>query len=140
MSAIIRQGARGMTLIEIIAATVVIAVVLLGTMTAFITAARIVGKENLFALAEANGLLRETADERRNGVYRGTSTVQGMVGSGWQMVETINTPDLPHGKRCLMVTDNANYDPSCAPNCACSGNCYEIKATVCWNNEPTCPC
>lgn len=123
-----RARQRGLTLVEILAASVVIAVVLSGTMAAFITAARIVGKENLFALAEANGLLRQTADELRNGVYEGASTVQGMVGSGWQMVEPINTPDLPNGKRCVKV------------EAGCGGDCYEVKATVCWSNDPTCPC
>lgn len=121
-------GRSGMTLVEIVAASIVIAVVLAGTMAAFVTAARIVGKENLFALAEANGLLRQTADEMRNGVYEGASTVEALAGSGWQMAELIHTPDLPNGKRCRMVADG------------CGGDCYEVKATVCWNNDPTCPC
>ena len=74
------SSARGFTIIEVLAASVVAAVVAGGTMMAFVTAARIQALQTNPHLAEADGLAEQTAERLRNQVAADLNLPVG----GWQ--------------------------------------------------------
>lgn len=127
-----RGGQHGMTLIEVLAASLVLMVIVGGTMTAFVTAADIVRHVDIFAYAEASGLARESIEKLRNGVAQDLGLMEAFASAGtwqpdpWVDPALVSLPGNPH--RCYQVTQE------------CGGTCYQVQAVVCWNNETSCPC
>ena len=140
-----RRFARrsGLTLVEVVIASLVVAVVAGGTMMAFIASATMTGPysptgpQDLPSLAEANDLAQQLVESQRNEVVAQGSTLPGQVALGWQTVTMPavgSASRLTGARRCYRVV-NADCDGVGGP-----GDCFGIQAKVCWNNLTGCPC
>jgi len=140
-----RRVARtsGLTLVEVIIAALIVAVVAGGTMMAFIASANMTGPytptgpQDLPSLGEANHLAQELVESQRNEVVAGGGTLATQVALGWQKVlmpASSPASKLTGGRRCYRVV-NADCDGVGGP-----GDCFGIQAKVCWNNLTECPC
>jgi len=146
------HGCHGFTLVEVIIASLVVAVVAGGTMMAFIASANMTGPysygtsrtQDLPTLAEANALVQQTVERLRNEVVEplSPSLLASQVGLGWQ---SDNPAALPVGadtasklagvKRCYRVVW-----ADCDGNGVAANDCYLVQTQVCWNNLTGCAC
>lgn len=140
------RGCQGLTLVEVIIASLVVAVVAGGTMMAFIASANMTGPYNptgpqdLSSLAEANDLAQQLVESQRNenGVVAGNpNPLSNQVALGWQaatMPAGGSASQLTGARRCFRVV-NADCDGVGGP-----GDCFGVQAQVCWNNLAGCAC
>jgi prepilin-type N-terminal cleavage/methylation domain-containing protein len=138
-------GARGMTMIEILVASVVAAVVAGGTMAGFIAAARMTRAQSNTQLAEAAGFAQESLEKNRNMIACdspwfnvATCTPAGGMPTVWMddpIVGGAGTDSIVNGpgaqRRFCMIPRDCDGD-------AVNGDCFEALVRVCWNNT-VCP-
>ena len=137
---------RGLTLLEVIIASLVASIVAGGTLMAFVTAAKMTTSQDLMTNAEASALAREAVEQFRNRVTADEADV-----TWWQNQAALTANDgwvaepLPAtggsesklnigAKRCYRVR---------AADCdgvGGAGDCYAVQSRVCWNDVSNCPC
>ena len=140
------RSAGGFTLLEVVVAGMISALVAGGTMAAFITAARISQAQSNPGNAEAVGYARDTVDRLRNLVacdagqwYSGAGCTPAIPG-GW-VAEPIafggggsqsilNVPT----RRCYQA------QPADCDGNGVNGDCVSVEVRVCWNDLANCPC
>ena len=140
-------GREGFTLIEVLVASLISAVVAGGTLTAFVTAARLARQASSPASLEAAAYAQQTLEEYRNMIACDSAwfdSANCTVSAGLPSVWT-NEP-LPAGgtesiqnlgggaKRCYRV-NSADCDGN-----GTTGDCFQVEVVVCWNDFTGCPC
>ncbi len=143
-----RTGQRkGFTLIEIIAAAALAAVIAGGSMFALVAAARMMRKGDTPATAEASGYAQQTIEKFRNMIAcdspwftPGTCAPSGgmpttLVSDPLPAAAAGDTESILHlgATRCYKVTSQ-DCDAGASPD-----DCFEIEVHVCWNGG-ACPC
>ena len=152
------QGTRrGFTLIEIIAAAVLAAVIAGSSMFAFVAAARMMSKGDTPAIAEASGYAQQTIEKFRNMIAcdspwftPGTTCAPNLAPGG--MPDEWTEDPLPdrNPANTESYLDLAATTPKTARRCyrvtprscdvdAAVGDCFEIEVTVLWNESPSAP-
>ncbi|MBI2104202.1 MAG: prepilin-type N-terminal cleavage/methylation domain-containing protein [Candidatus Omnitrophica bacterium] len=141
-----RMRERGMTLVEVLIASVITAVSVAGTATAFVAAARMTRAQSNPGTAEAAMYARETAERFRDrvacqGPWFDPATCQptGLPG-GWvrhDLPSSAGTESIINSgaRRCYRVT------PRDCGDLGVVSDCLAIEVRVCWNGDFTnCPC
>src|SRR3990167_7537129 len=82
---------RGLTLLEVVIASLVASIVAGGTLMAFVASTRMTTSQDLMTSAEASALAQQTIERFRNEVDATTTELADRVGLGW-----VNDP-LPGG-------------------------------------------
>lgn len=145
------EGTRcGFTMVEILAAAVVAAVIAGGSMLAFVAASRMMRLGDTPAVAEASGYAQQTIERFRNMIacdspwfLAGTCAprpnppnLDGMP-TGW-VADPL--PAAAAGDTESILNFGARRCYRVAPRvCATTDDCFEIEVKVCWNTSP-CPC
>lgn len=137
-------GLRGFTLVEVVVSSMIGAVVVGGTMAAFVAAGRMIRQSDTMAVAEATGFAEQTLERLRNMIACDSAWFQapcdpnlpaGQVAD--PLVRADGTPYtggtdsiLQTGpvRRCYVVTP------------ACDGECFKVDVKVCWGDLTTCTC
>jgi len=137
------RGRAGFTLMEVMAASVIVAVVAGGTMMSLVAAARMTASQDHLTHAEASALAQESIEKFRND---GVDAMNPMwladqVPLGWQADSIVvgaggseSKLDLGTAKRCYRVVE-ADCD-----GVGGVGDCYGMQSRVCWNDVADCPC
>ncbi len=151
-----RLNNKGLTLVEVIIASLVVAVVAGGTMMAFIASANMTGpysgnvtspnsvqgSQDLSTLAEANDLAQQTVDSLRNEVQ--------MVGATDSPVLQSKTPGQWYCGAAVPLAGSGSkltgspvrryqvFKADCDGD-GTTGDCYGLQSQVCWNNQ-VCTC
>ena len=133
-------GQRGVTLTEVLVASAITSMVAGGTLTAFVTAARIQQATNGPRTVEASGYAQQWLEALRNRVADDdtffSSKAPGGVSLGWQdddpatgVVRRVYRVDA---KDCDGdgIVAGAGTPPE--------ADCYAVTVKMCWN-QPTCP-
>ena len=142
------DGFRGMTMVELLVATAIVALVLLGTMSALVTAARIGSRQNGPLYASAASTAQYTLEAARNQVGVDPTTRQ----SNKWFFDRRQTAPQPWSN--WTDDDDLRVDPSTGGGITrkylvqqlnCDGvagldNCYAVTVRTCWNdpNPATC--
>jgi prepilin-type N-terminal cleavage/methylation domain-containing protein len=135
---------RGFTLVEVVVSSVIGAVVVGGTMAAFVAAGRMIRQSDTMAVAEATGFAEQTLERLRNMVACDSAWFQAPCAPNpptGQVTDPLVTADgrpytggtdsiLQMGpvRRCYVVTP------------ACDGECFKVDVKVCWGDLTTCTC
>lgn len=136
-------------------ASLVIAVVVAGTMSAFIVAGRIVGEQNSSIYAEAAACAQQKLEQFRNHVAAdvagGDTFLQDKASLGWQTEAGDDLSDCGSSNNSSMSIRDAAAPPVrkyCVKPGDCDGDtllagdgeadCYALLTQVCWNGTP-CP-
>ncbi len=142
------RGTQGFTMLEVLVASIVGALIAGGTMMAFVTAARISRNETGPDSAEASAYARETLERLRNDVAADPSPswFQANAGLGWQP-DTIPLPPAPGdcptaGKNQSIlcrgpVTRRYKVTAEDCDGVGGTGDCYAVSVKVCWD-DPAC--
>ena len=140
---------RGLTLVEVMIASLITSVVAAGTFMAFVTAARMGQVQNDPQSAEAAGFAQQTIERFRSFIACSPAGVPASpwfdascaatLPAGWQ-----NDP-LPAaagaGSKSILNTVTARRYCVKAVDCdgnGTAGDCFSMKADVCWNGT-ACP-
>ena len=125
---------KGFTLTEIIVGSTIASVVLAGTMSAFVTAARIHRAQNGPMFAEAAGYAQDTLETVRNHVAADDSWFANQVPGGWKV-----DPDFP-GFPTTLIKRIYRVDPVDCDGDGTAGDCFAMTVKVCWTNAlGSCP-
>ena len=131
----------GFTLIEIMAASAVAAVVASGTMMAFVAAARMSRASNSPMFAEASDFTRQTLERFRNRVATDDTIVfPDLAGAGWQNDPLPVPAPGTNSESLLWKTPTSRRYRVTAEDCdgdGTAGDCYAMTVRVCWN-DPAC--
>lgn len=149
-----RSGRRcgGFTLGEVVVSTLITSFVLGGTMTAFLTAARIDSATGSAKVAEAAGYAEDWLEALRNRVAADDpfflpQALGGQAGRGWIDDEPRTNPPPPATEivRRVYRVDARDCDGDGvlagvvpAPGAPREADCYAVTVRVCWN-QSTCP-
>ena len=141
-----RRGCSGFTLLEIIAASLIATIVAAGTLSAYVTAARMQQQGGGPGHAEATALSQQLLEAMRNQVAEDSMFFLppangGALGAGWQQGNTVVTLPAP-GSSESILNRPARWcyrldlaDPACISNCL-----VQVQTKVCWNDLTACPC
>ncbi len=132
---------RGFTLIEVLCASLIASIVAGGTMMAFVTAARIKGRQSSTTSVEATQFAQETLEKYRNYVAVDSTFLSDKADTNTWYPDLLPSSGsdsesiLKTGaKRCFRVDrKDCNADGTVDPDC------YQIQVKVCWNGG-NCPC
>lgn len=130
---------RGFTLLELVAALVVMVLAIGGTLTAFLTADRVSQHHNQTAYAEASGYAQQTAERFRNRIAADSPWRTGGLPSGWQddaFAGQAPEPPSPSIRR-QGATRRYRVTPQDCDRVGGVGDCYAIEVKVCWD-DPAC--
>ena len=146
------KDVTGFTLIEILAASILAAMVAGGTMSAFVTASRILQAKNAVGSAEASGYAQQTIEQLRNFIAcdspwftnDAACTPSAALPTAWQADPL---PAAEAGTRSILATTAKRCYRVLPQNCdqpngieaSGSGNCFAVQVRVCWNGS-ACPC
>ena len=149
----------GFTLLEVLIASLVIAIVVVGTMSAFIVASRILGTQNSSVYAEASACAQQKLEKFRNHVaaaVAGASDtfLEDHAPLGWQIDGSDDLSDCGSSNNSSISIRDTTSPPVrkfCVKRGDCNGNgilagvgsppevdCYALLTKVCWNGTP-CP-
>jgi len=145
-----RSRASGFTLLEVLVASVIAAVIAGGTMMAFVTAARIGSQQSNPMMAEASGYAQQTLERFRNRVAANSPWPASEADGVWRTdalpaaggTESMLNIGGVVARRCYRVTpedcdgDGLRADPV-TPG---EQDCYAVDAKVCWRDLAGCPC
>ena len=126
-------GQRGVTLTEVLVASAITSMVAGGTLTAFVTAARIQQATNGPRTVEASGYAQQWLEALRNRVAADDAFFSSKAGLGWQD----DDPATGIVKRLYRV-EAKDCDGDGIVAGAGEADCYAVTVKVCWN-QPTCP-
>ena len=135
----------GFTLVEVLVATLLAAVVAGGTMMAYVTAARMAGGPATSASAEAAGYAQQTLEKFRNLVAANdptyTTWLSTNAGPAWHGDAIVggggsdSIQNMGAGaRRCFRVT------PEDCDGVGGVGDCHAVQVRVCWNDVSACSC
>ena len=140
------RGIGGFSLLEVLVASVITLVVVVGTAAAFVTAARMTRAQSNTGNIEAAGYARETVERFRNMIacdspwFDPATCAPTSIPAGWQ-------PDpLPGaaGSESILATGMLRCYRVTQQDCdgvGGVGDCLAVEARVCWNNDlANCPC
>ena len=148
----VSRGERGLTLLEVLIAAVIAAVVAGGTAVSFATAARMMRAPSNSGAVEAGGYARQTAERLRTNIA---------CDGGWFTADAACAPTaavppppgiwtsdpLPAptaGVESILTTGARRCYRVASQECdgaAPAGDCLSVEVNVCWNNEfANCPC
>lgn len=134
---------QGLTLVEVVIASLVASIVAGGTMMAFVASTRMTTSQDLMTNAEASALAQEAVEQFRNRVAADDTWLADQAAlttnNGWvaePLPATGGTESKLNvgAKRCYRVR---------AADCdgvGGAGDCYAVQSRVCWNNVSNCPC
>jgi len=134
---------RGLTLVEVVIASLVASIVAGGTLMAFVASTRMTTSQDLMTNAEASALAQEAVEQFRNRVAADDTwlSIQAALtaNDGWvaePLPATGGTESKLNAgaKRCYRVR---------AADCdgvGGAGDCYAVQSRVCWNDVSNCPC
>jgi len=134
---------RGLTLVEVVIASLVASIVAGGRLMAFVASTRMTTSQDLMTNAEASALAQEAVEQFRNRVAADDTwlSIQAALtaNDGWvaePLPATGGTESKLNAsaKRCYRVR---------AADCdgvGGAGDCYAVQSRVCWNNVSNCPC
>ena len=137
--------AAGFSLLEVVFAGVISTLVAVGTMAAFVTAARMTQVQNNPGTAEATGHARDTIERFRNmmacdaGQWFSGANCTPNLPAGW-VADAIpgggGSESITNGvtKRCYRA-QSADCDGD-----AVVGDCISLEVRVCWKDLTNCPC
>ncbi|MBI3322041.1 MAG: prepilin-type N-terminal cleavage/methylation domain-containing protein [Candidatus Omnitrophica bacterium] len=136
----------GFTLIEIVIAAAIGAVVTWGTMAAFVAAARMSRAHDNPGFSEANLYAQQTVERFRNLIACGSpwfdpvtcqpsaalpiAWTTHVLPAGGGTESILHTP----ARRCYRVT------PQDCDGVGGAGDCFSMEARVCWKDLTGCPC
>lgn len=136
---------NGFTLLEIVAASVTIAVVTSGTFMAYVAASRMTRAQNEPGVAEANLYARETIERFRNLIacdspWFDLTTCNPSAGlpTAW----TADPLPVSAGSQSILNTGASRCYRVTSQDCDGIGgvdDCLAVEVRVCWNGDP-CPC
>ena len=147
-----RHAARGFTLMEVVASSLVVSVVAVGTMMAFVTASRLSHRQNTPDVIEAEGHAQELMETFRNHVATDDLTLMNdataseaaqAASHGWVTDPAFVAGDesvsgLKSAKRCYRVTpgdcDGDGVKTGALVNGIAEADCYVVQVQVCWND------
>ena len=142
----IRQ--RGVTLVEVLAASLVAVVVAGGAMSAFIAAARMEHSQSPVVSQEVSGYAQQTIERFRNMIACDSPWFDPVTCAPTATIPTAWVQDpVPSisqvGNESIVRTAGANRCYRVVPQ-DCDGNlaptdCFRVEAKVCWNGA-SCPC
>lgn len=132
----------GFTLVEVMAASMIAAVVAGGTMAAFVAAARMSRAQNSPAFAEASGYAQETLERFRNSIAADSPWPADEADGLWRsdpLPATGGTQSILDmggvpARRCYRVT------PEDCDGAAGPPDCYAVDVKMCWKDVTGCPC
>ena len=138
---------RGLTLIEVLAASVVAAVIAGGTMSAFVAASRMQKGQGPGTSVEVMSYARQTLERFRNLIACDspwfdpvTCAPTAAIPSAWTedtlpSLDQVGTESIIRttAKRCYRVTPQ-DCDGDASPT-----DCFNVEVKVCWNGA-VCPC
>ncbi len=146
----------GFTLLEVLVAAIVGAIVVAAGMMAFVSASRMTRTKNLPGESEAAGYAQQTIEKYRNYIACDTAwfnattcaPTAAMPTTAWTddplpLASTLpasSTSILKLGtaKRCFRVA--LGQPPNCVADASSPLACYDIEAQVCWDTDATCTC
>ena len=137
MASTMRAGWGGFTLIEVMVASAISAVVAGGTMMAFVTAARMVRAQNSPGMAEASGFAQQTLERLRNRVAADDTFFTAQAGPTW-WDDPLPVPGAGTNSESILweVPTSRKYRVT-AEDCdgvvAGPPDCYAVAVKVCWN-------
>ncbi len=167
MSRAHRAGGRGgFTLVEVLAASAIGAVVTGGTLMAFVTAARLTAERDDPSIVEASGFAQQTIERFRNRiacddvVWFDASCqpldIPGRIQSApgaWTPDPFVNSGggNYPLGSLSILDVDGDGAYDAAARRCyrawqvdcdgdGTDGDCYAFEAQVCWRDATGCTC
>lgn len=131
----------GLTLVEVVIASLVASIVAGGTLMAFVASTRMTTAQDLMTNAEASALAQQKIEEFRNHVAEDDNWLATEATKGW-VVQTLpggggtesNLNPGPNARYCYRVT---------AEDCdgvGGTGDCHAVQTSVCWNDLTDCPC
>lgn len=138
---------RGQTLAELVVATAIVAIVLVGTMSAVVAAARMGSRQNGPLYASAASYAQYSLEAMRNQVAKDPTTLQSnkwffdrlktapQAWVNWNDGDDLRV-DPPTGgtlKRKYLV------QPLNCDGIAGADDCYAVTVKVCWNDAVNCP-
>lgn len=146
-----RPLGRGFTLIEVLVASAIGAVVAGGSVMAVVAASRMLRAQSGSGSAEAAQYAQQTLERFRNMIacnspWFNPATCATALGPGglptaWTTDPlpavtpgTVSILNTASPKRCYRVTEQ-NCDGVGGP-----GDCFNVEAQVCWNGEASCSC
>lgn len=135
------KGCAAFTLVEIIIASLITAVVVGGTMAAFIAAARMTHAQNGPLYAEAMNCAQQKLERFRNRVAQDDPFLQANAGLGWQIDNGVDDlTDCGSGSESLQT--RAPQRRFCVRGEDCDGapglDCFAVLVRVCWDGT-ACP-
>ena len=136
---------RGLTLVEVVIASLIASIVTGGTMMALVASTRMTASQDLGTYAEASALAQETIEEYRNEVAT-TSTwlqVQAAITANDGWVAKLLPPSVGGTESKLNAATSKRCYRVRAADCdgvGGVGDCYAVQSRVCWNNVSNCPC
>ena len=131
------HACRGTTLAEVLVGTLITSVVVGGTMSAFVTAARIKSIQSGPKIIEGTGYAQDLFEAFHNHVAADDPFFTTKAGKSWQDDDpSTSIPPLPLGDPNEKIKRVYRVE---AKNCGgVVGDCYAVTVKVCWN-QPTCP-
>ena len=143
------QGCQGTTLADVMIGTLITSLAVGGTMSAFVTAARLQRVEDAPLLIEASGYAQDFLEPLRNHVaaddffFPTKAALTAASATGWlddDVTTAIPPATAETAKRVYRVVG-----ADCNGNGIAAGvgvppevDCYAVAVKVCWN-QPTCP-
>lgn len=124
---------KGLTLVEVVIASLVASIVAGGTLMAFVASTRMTTSQDLMTNAEASALAQRKIEEFRNHVAADDNWLATEATKGW-VTQTLpggggtesNLNPGPNARYCYRVTQ-ADCDGD-----AVLGDCYAVQSQVCW--------
>ena len=137
------QGCQGTTLADVMIGTLIASVAVGGTMSAFVTAARLQRVEDAPLLLEASGYAQDYLEALRNHVAADDPFFSSKAGLGW--LDDDSTTAIPPASSETAKRVYRVVGADCDGDGIAAGvgvppevDCYAVAVKVCWN-QPTCP-
>lgn len=133
----------GLTLLEVVIASLVASIVAGGTLMAFVASARMTTSQDVMTNAEASALAQQTIERFRNRVDAYDTWLADQTGLGWvadPLPCTSGTASNLNAtsRRCYRVTA-----ADCDGDGSAVNDCFAVETRVCWIGRTgvgACPC
>ena len=130
------MNARGFSLMEIICTSVIVPIIIGGTMAGYTVAVRLQYTHDDAASTEAMGYARQLLEEARNRVASDDPWWAAQAALGWQAA-----PFTGSGSQTISLQGAMRLYCVAAQDCdgdGATGDCYAMQVKVCWDGTP-CP-
>lgn len=126
---------RGFTLIESLAASMIVPVVVGGTLAAYVTAARLAQSQDEGATVEALSYARQFLEEARNHVAKDDGWFASQAGQGWHVTpDSLPAPGTTGTSSIVMFGAVRKFcvAPRDCDGDNTTGDCHAVHVRVCW--------